>query len=372
MKRIVCLALVALAACSASDEERRTAGFYDWLGMRQIYYNRAMDGGNVDALNNLTRELTHNAERNADLLLAGVDHVDNDRRLEAIFGLAFVRTVEARDLLLVLLGDENPLIRTQAAASLGLQARESTPVEPLIVLLKDPDERVRRGALFGLRGVLRKGKDRGGALNAAVACLEDQVPSVRSEALSVLMRLALPSTVDLLVEKGLKDKFEFARYNAAIALREIGPEAYTAVPALIEALRDDVHAVVVAARSALRRITGADLDRSYPRWRDWYEEERKLYYYICLEHPESDQDHPGICQKCGKELQRELRDKPLAQEDTEFVGEYICPNHTHIRATRSLICDKCGERLIHERELKKKEAAEEGPADDEPEKKQNP
>lgn len=352
MRRLL-LPLLLLASC-ASGAEVDLLEFYDWLEIRQQNFNSALASQDVVTIANLRRSITRNAEPRAGMMLRDLDHVDNDRRLLAIFGLAFVPAPAIQERLGMLLGDVNPLIRSSAAASIGMQNLPGASPVPLLQLLEDPDDRVRQAALFGIWQIVKRGDDKG-TLPAVMQRLTDDVPTVRSEAYVVLRVIALSSTMPTLVEKGLKDSFEVARMNAATALGAMGPDAYDAVPALIEGLRDPVHEVVLACWHALRRITGLDMDRSYHRWRDWNDKEKNLYVYVCSQHSDVSQKRPGTCPKCGTALKREFIVTGPDVGSGKVTGHYACPNHADVRATVPMICLQCGERLVPTKEGDPKE-----------------
>ena len=58
--------------------------------------------------------------------------------------------------------------------------------------------------------------------------------------------------------------------------------------------------------------------------------------YTCPMHPEIEQDHPGVCPKCGMALEPVVA--PLAATRVE----YTCPMHPEIEQDHPGVCPKCG------------------------------
>lgn len=96
-------------------------------------------------------------------------------------------------------------------------------------------------------------------LSAWVADLKGLAPYTRNQAAYAIggMGVAAKSAIPALIE-ALKDPEAVVRFPACIALREMGPAAIEAVPALREALEDRNDDVAAMARRALIKITGED------------------------------------------------------------------------------------------------------------------
>lgn len=96
-------------------------------------------------------------------------------------------------------------------------------------------------------------------LSAWVEDLHGMAPYTRNQAAYAIggMGPAAKSAVPALIE-ALKDPEATVRFPVCIALREIGPDAIAAVPALREALDDRNDDVAAMARKALIKITGED------------------------------------------------------------------------------------------------------------------
>jgi HEAT repeat protein len=118
-------------------------------------------------------------------------------------------------------------------------------------------------ALFAARAEGQKPKEPafdGRPLSSWIADLKAAAPATRNAAAYAIsgMGPAAKAAVPALVE-ALKDESNpTVRYPVCIALLEIGPGAKEAVPALTEALDDRNDDVAAMARRAIRSITGVD------------------------------------------------------------------------------------------------------------------
>jgi len=138
--------------------------------------------------------------------------------------------------LVSLLTDRDPVVAAQAAHALGLvagvgsrggsQEGDETVVEPLIRATEHADPRVRRAAVKSLRRVASPRR----LADLLDEHLADADPSVVMPALHTLADLREES-VPLLCEALKRPQ---ARYWAAVAAAEIGPDAAPAVPQLTE------------------------------------------------------------------------------------------------------------------------------------------
>lgn len=73
--------------------------------------------------------------------------------------------------------------------------------------------------------------------------------------------------------QALGDEDWDVRRAAALALRDIGPDAKEAVPALIQALGDEGSGGRLPTALALEAITGQDFGEDAERWQQWWEEQ---------------------------------------------------------------------------------------------------
>jgi len=136
--------------------------------------------------------------------------------------------------LIVLLADGDPVVAAQAAHALGMVARmdaatedrdgDEAVVEPLIRATEHADPRVRRAAVKSLRRVASPRR----LADLLDQHLADADPSVVLPALHTLADLR-EEAVPLLCEALKRPQ---ARYWAAVAAAEIGPDAAPAVPQL--------------------------------------------------------------------------------------------------------------------------------------------
>lgn len=159
---------------------------------------------------------------------------DEAVRLRAIFELGAPggEAAPAVAALVDLLKDKSPAVRAHAATSLGKIGKPAIGAVPnLISLLTDPDEAVRRQAVGALVAI-RPGPKVGVPL--FVTLMADSDEAVRMRVLDALASAgadAVPAMVEAL-------KNDVVAYRACLVLREIGPDAVAAVPALTEKLAD--------------------------------------------------------------------------------------------------------------------------------------
>ncbi|HEV3027110.1 MAG TPA: HEAT repeat domain-containing protein, partial [Planctomycetota bacterium] len=269
----------------------------------------------------------------------------------AAFALGFSESPAVVAPLVSATSHRNETVRGNAIVALGNLGFSDIPTEPFIRLLKDPFPEVRQAALFGL-SQMPLDRDSRNLEGDIYARLLDADWRVRNEALIVLRRMKRPDSVNAILDGPLQDREPIIRTSAALALAAIGRAAREATPFLIELLKDSDHRVVDAAWTALNRIHERDFDRSYATWRDWYEDEQKIYY-SCPDHREVAESGPGKCPKCGRRLERMNRDilkkvDPLAPPSS---GLFVCPEHPDVITTTPARCGVpgCGKDLIPKR-----------------------
>jgi HEAT repeat protein len=159
---------------------------------------------------------------------------DEATRLKAIdeLGLQGGKAAEAVAPLTELLKDKSAVVRARAARALGeIGAPAKSAAPELASLLTDPDETVRRQTVQALRAI-RPGPQV--MLPLLTKLLEDSDPGVQMRILQSMAE-AGPAAVPGLIEALKNDK---TTYWACIVLREIGPDAKDAAPALAEKLKD--------------------------------------------------------------------------------------------------------------------------------------
>ncbi len=176
---------------------------------------------------------------------------DQTAKLRAIdqLGALRVKAAQAVTPLAALLQDASPMVRSRAAnalAAIGAPAKSAAPA--LVALTNDPDEKVRRQAVKAL-GCIRPGPEVTGPL--FVKLLEDPDPGVRMRVLNALAEAGAEAVPGLV--KGLQN--EKSAYWACVVLREIGPAAKEAVPALTAKLKDPQPAI---RREAILALAAMD------------------------------------------------------------------------------------------------------------------
>jgi HEAT repeat protein len=156
------------------------------------------------------------------------------------------------------LESENEEICRFAAEALyffGTDAVEAT--EPLASLLLHDDDEIRRAAARALRAI---GQGAGNALQQLIEALEDSDETVRGEAALSIGNIGSsdPEPVPFLV-RALSDEEEFESDGKNIEVRQAAQQALlqlgsTAVPGLLEALRDDRAELRLIAVTTLAQI----------------------------------------------------------------------------------------------------------------------
>jgi len=167
-------------------------------------------------------------------LIGGLKSADEAARLKAVdqLGACGEKAAEAVTPLTELLKDGSAKVRARAVWALGAIGAAAKPAVPAMAdLLKDPDETVRRMVVQAVQAI-RPGS--AVAVPLCVKLLEDPDPAVRARVLSAIAQ-AGEKAVPSLIKALQNDK---ATYWACLVLREIGPDAKDAVPALTEKLKD--------------------------------------------------------------------------------------------------------------------------------------
>ncbi len=167
-------------------------------------------------------------------LIGGLKSPDASVRLRAVdqLGARGAKAADAVAPLTDLLKDGSAKVRAHAAWSLGAIGAAAKPAVPALAeLLKDPDETVRRQVVKAVQAI------HPGPAVVVPLCtklLNDPDPAVRVRILQAIAE-AGPKAVPGLIAALNSDK---AAYWACLALRDIGPAAKDAVPALAEKLKD--------------------------------------------------------------------------------------------------------------------------------------
>jgi HEAT repeat protein len=176
---------------------------------------------------------------------------DESVRLKAIdqLGAQGEKAAEAVAPLAALLKDGSAPVRAHAARSLGeIGAPAKSAAPELAALLKDADDTVRRQAVNALVAIRPGPKV---MLPLFIKLMEDSDPGVQMRILNATAEVG-EAAVPALIEALKNDK---TAYWACIVLREIGPAAKDAAPALAEKLKDsrpEIRREAVLALGALK------------------------------------------------------------------------------------------------------------------------
>ncbi len=160
----------------------------------------------------------------------------------------------AIDALIEGLKNNDSTIRSNAAFALGEIGREAEPSlkELAKVLKKDPDIEVRRNAAFAL------GEIGSPSISILIESMNDIDPRVRRSVFAALVRIGAPAVPALI--KSLEDPDSMIRINAAGILGRIGHRAKDAVPVLEKQLNSTDEAFVWTVKEALRKIKLVTVD----------------------------------------------------------------------------------------------------------------
>jgi HEAT repeat protein len=166
-----------------------------------------------------------------------------------------------------LLSDRRPevfIAAAEALASFGSEASEAVPA--LIKALGDDHAGV-RGAAAAVLALIGPGARE--AIPHLVRALGDPEVDVRRRVLGALAEVNLSGDQSAIIEvaRRLADRDSTVRVVAANALKTCGPRARSAVPALIEALRDPSSSVRKSSARALVMISPYDPRIVAPFWR---------------------------------------------------------------------------------------------------------
>ncbi len=142
---------------------------------------------------------------------------------------------------------EHAAVRQNAAWALGQM--DASAVNSLRKALRDTDDLVKRDAAIAL---LNYKKEAAPALRELLACLSSKNSEARKAASTLLVDIVTPKDADVAegpLVKGLTDRYEEVRWNAALALGNIGgPGAAKAMSIFVKALRSkDINRIKQAA-----------------------------------------------------------------------------------------------------------------------------
>jgi HEAT repeat protein len=330
---------------SGPSSQEITLDLFNRIAFLFEHYNNALANQDPTRLEGVTSELRRVVAAHQSRILDGLSAPDPVLRADAAFALGFSKDRAAIAPLATATADPEISVRANAIASLGMLGFEDVPVAPFERGLEDPAREIRMSALFGLRPLVDETKDHG-LLGKIHEKLADADVNVRNEALILLRKLRRKESVAVLLGKPIRDPDSLVRSNAALTLGVIGPSALGANPFLIEMLRDEDTKVVDSAWRALNRINEKDFDRSYPTWRDWYEDEQR-HFYACLDHREIESAVAGECPICRKKLERLPKETGKKSDVPTLI--YGCAEHPEVQTTVPAKCGKCGKDLIARR-----------------------
>lgn len=155
------------------------------------------------------------------------------------------------------LNDEDARVREIVVGAIGLVKPQppAAATQPLLELLDDQEPRVRETAVWSLGRISPVPPEVASAILKVLK--EDESSDVRGEAATILGELGDPAVVPALIE-ALRDSDRYVRQEAVRALREIGPHAHCALPALKKVMQNAEEDVTVRelAASAIHRIEG--------------------------------------------------------------------------------------------------------------------
>jgi HEAT repeat protein len=178
------------------------------------------------------------------------------------------------------LEDERLDVRRAASNALcGLEPEAEGVVPALVQALRDAESASVRSEIVGVLG--RIGPKEGVVAALTETLLGDPDPGVRGHTAVVLGGMGPEEGVVLALVQAMVDDPNM-RWAVTEGLKNIGPAAAEATPALIQALEDGCASEIEEACKvernaivrALRAITGQDLTEDASAWREWWEEQR--------------------------------------------------------------------------------------------------
>jgi hypothetical protein len=145
---------------------------------------------------------------------------------------------------------------------------EAPYVKTYRLLLDDPDPTVRAACAhaLGLHGEVEDA-------DRLILRLKDDTTIVRWEVAKALQKIHNPRAIKALIEALATDADPDVRMSAATALGQY-PDM-SVFNALVGALEDQNYSVIVAAREALRTLTGQDFGNSGADWLAWARDSRE-------------------------------------------------------------------------------------------------
>jgi HEAT repeat protein len=110
------------------------------------------------------------------------------------------------------------------------------------------------------------------AVDVLMSLLTDENAEIRSESAMALGGIGDKKAVSFLIERLQKEEDEWTRMQIIGALQNCSDSS--AIPAIIESLRDDKEKVRLCAARALRNMTSSNFGDDYGKWKEWWELEQ--------------------------------------------------------------------------------------------------
>lgn len=196
-------------------------------------------------------------------LIQALDHPDAWVVDAAASALSRMRAASAVVPLTRLLTNRTEFLRIVGLTALGkITAKPEIAIPAIVEKLKDKEPGVKSAAAWSLWWY---GPVGAGAHDALLPLLQDPDTTVRRTAYYALMKVS-PTNAGTIVAlaAGLKDTDPGIRITVVEALGKCGPAAKPAVPAILEAMRNDVGGLWRYGRASLLRIAPGTPEASIP------------------------------------------------------------------------------------------------------------
>ena len=194
--------------------------------------------------------------------------IPGERGYIAVSTLGFSNDIRAIPYLNDALKTGSPVIRSNAALSLGLIGSDQTPMEVLYDALKnDKDDSVRAMSAFAISQIITKEKDQG-ALPHLLVAIKDPFDGVRNNVVIALAKTGNKEALKPILASTINDETPAVRYNSIGAIATIGYTEECKIP-LVQKMRDPVSHVANAAYAVLQESTGKDFGPNPERWEKW-------------------------------------------------------------------------------------------------------
>ncbi len=204
-----------------------------------------------------------------DLKKIALSSDDPELRRQAIYFLSQTAPNNCSDVLRAGLQDAAPPVRAAAATACARTGAEELLPELRKTLLADPNEAVRREALYTLLDLGEYRAEEKPLAQFLLSDLAHDKVSVRAKAIDLLADLGSQTAAEPIEKILAGDASAWARARAAAALEKL--RSRRSVPTLITALDDEAPQVAGAAKSALEVISGKKHGPDPDPWRAWWE-----------------------------------------------------------------------------------------------------